>query len=57
MLQNRYKWGVFYLSTKFISVNGYEKIERIKGSKKVRKQLAVKTSEKKTKRMDNGWIC
>lgn len=43
----------FYLSTKFISVNGYEKIERIKGSKKVRKQLAVKTSEKKTKRMDN----
>ena len=41
------------MSTKFISVNGYEKIERIKGSKKVRKQLAVKTSEKKTKRMDN----
>lgn len=41
------------MSTKFISVNGYEKIEHIKGSRKACKQLKVKTSEKKSKRMDS----
>lgn len=40
------------MNTKFISVNGFEKIEHIDGSKKAIRQLKVKSSPQKSKRMD-----